>query len=148
MAANKTVLAICLLVGVLVDAAVADGPPPQLRPLAVRADPPIVVASKGGGRATLTVLTGTAQDESFEWSQVPDRINPMRAKGGARIEGDGASVTAVLPESGVYQFMVVAKTGTATVAKGTAWVQAWEDHGPLDRGTTLGTFPGVAPPPK
>ncbi|MEI7780825.1 MAG: hypothetical protein WCJ18_02730, partial [Planctomycetota bacterium] len=142
----RTGLAFFWLVGVFIDAAVADGPSPHLRPLAVRADPPIIVAAKGGGRATLTVQMTTAQDETFEWSQVPDRINPLRTKGRARLDGDGASVTAVLPESGVYQFMVVAKTGTATVARGTTWVQAWEDRGPLDRGPTLGTFPGVAPP--
>jgi len=68
------------------------------RSLVVRADPPIVVVAQGGSRVSLAIRSGAAADvDAFTWSQVPDRINPLRTKGQARIEGTGASVTAVLP---------------------------------------------------
>ena len=110
------------------------------------ATPAITVLAEGGSSVTLSVDPGTIAADSFVWTQVPDRINPMRTKGKATIEGTGPRVTAVLPESGVYQFVVVATSGTTAVGRGTTWVQVWENRGPLDAGTTLGTGPGIAAP--
>jgi hypothetical protein len=113
--------------------------------MVVRAEPPIVVATKSGTRVTLTAETYGGEPETFTWSQVPDRINPLRTSGTATIEGSGPIVTAVVTTPGVYQFQAVAKGGT-TETRGYAWVQVWEDRGPLVRGPTLGTSPSVRPP--
>ncbi len=121
---------------------VADTPSP---PLSVRADPPIVVADKAGSRITLRAEGDGWSPESVVWSQVPDRINPLRTKGRARFEGSGATVTAVVTEPGVYQFQAVATEGKVAT-KAFAWVQVWEDRGPLVAGPSLGTFPSVRPP--
>jgi hypothetical protein len=114
--------------------------------VAVRADPPIVVQAKGGARVKLHAEALGFTPESVTWSQVPDRINPLRTKGKARIDGKGADVSASLPEPGVYQFVALARGDEAT-ARGTTWVQVWESRGPLEAGPALGTFPGVKPPP-
>jgi hypothetical protein len=113
--------------------------------LRVRATPPIVVLGRPSTRVTLTADAVDWTADAFEWSQVPNRINPLRTKGKATIHATGETATADLTAPGVYQFQVVAKSGTA-VATGHVWVQVWEQRGPLDPGPSLGTFPGVEPP--
>lgn len=124
------------------DAAAAD---PRAPALSVRAEPSIVVASKAGSRITLTVESGGSPPGSVNWSQVPDRINPLRTAGKARFEGSGPTVTAIVTAPGVYQFQAAA-TVDGVESKAFTWVQVWEDRGPLDSGPTLGTSPSVKPP--
>lgn len=113
--------------------------------LHVHVDQPIVVRQKGGSRVTLHAITEGWKADAFTWSPISDRINPLRSRAKAVIDGDGERVTAILPGSGVYQFQVTARAGDAT-ATANAWVQVWDSRGPLDRGPTLGTSPGIAPP--
>jgi hypothetical protein len=117
----------------------ADTPSPSRR---VHADPPIVVADKAGSRIKLRAEGHGGSPESVVWSQVPDRINPLRTKGQARFEGSGATVTAVVMKPGVYQFQAVATEGEGAT-KAFAWVQVWENLGPLVAEPSLGTFPSV-----
>ena len=137
---------LCVLAAVLVLACCgAADAADRGRQLWLRADRPIVVFS-----GTETAVRLVAEAIGFEagsctWTQVRDRINPLRTTGTATFVGSGTAVTAALSAPGVYQFRAVARADNATV-ESTTWVQVWEDRGPLDPGPTLGTCPGVAPP--
>lgn len=118
---------------------------PSTAGLRVTATPPIVVLREPTCRVKLAAEALGWTAESYAWSQVPDRINPLRTKGRATLTAAEGSATADLPAPGVYQFQVVAKSGTTTATAHT-WVQVWAERGPLAPGTSLGTNPAVEPP--
>ena len=119
----------------------------------VKAKQPIVVAVDGKAEVELVAKAVGFSADSYTWTQVKDRINPLRTEGKATFSGEGSAVAATLSAPGVYQFRVIAR-GEEETATGYAWVQVWDERTPLSPTpaagsgslTTLGTGPGIRPP--